>query len=55
LIELDGSGHTELKTKTKDEVKQNFAKSQGYKIVRFWNNDLEKNIEGVLEEIKKQI
>ena len=52
IIELDGSGHTEIETKLKDKDKENYAKSQGYKVLRFWNNDLGSNLEGVLETIK---
>jgi very-short-patch-repair endonuclease len=55
IIELDGSQHIEMENKIKDMQKENFAKSQGYKVIRFWNNDLETNLEGVLEEIRKHV
>ena len=29
--------------------------SKGYKVIRFWNNDIDKNIEGVFIEIDKYI
>jgi len=54
LIELDGGQHSEQKISGHDLKKQNYAKSQGYKVLRFWNNDVDKNIEGVLESIKKE-
>lgn len=53
LIELDGSGHTGIEVKEKDENKENYATSQKYKILRFWNNEVDQNLEGVLETIKK--
>lgn len=55
LIELDGGQHSEVEISEKDIVKQNFAIGQGYKVLRFWNNDVYNNIEGVLETIRKNI
>ncbi|MBI5529976.1 MAG: DUF559 domain-containing protein [Candidatus Doudnabacteria bacterium] len=55
LIELDGSQHSELHINQYDILKQDFASKQGYKVLRFWNNDIDKNINGVLEIIKQNI
>jgi adenine-specific DNA-methyltransferase len=55
IIELDGSQHKEPEQDSQDKLKQNFAESQGYKILRFNNNDLENNLEGVLEKIRLSI
>jgi very-short-patch-repair endonuclease len=55
LIELDGSGHSDYETKMKDKYKENYATGQGYRVLRFWNNDLDSNLEGVLETIKRYI
>lgn len=52
LIELDGGQHSEKSISERDKNKENYAESQGYKVLRFWNNDLDKNLEGVLETIK---
>ena len=30
-------------------------KSQGYKVIRFWNNEVRDNIEGVCEVIKRNL
>ncbi len=53
IIELDGGQHSEGAVIERDKQKQRFAESQGYKVLRFWNNDIDRNIEGVLEIIKK--
>jgi len=53
LIELDGGQHSEEKISDNDLKKQNYAKSQGYKVLRFWNNEVGENIEGVLEVLKR--
>ncbi|MCL5666157.1 MAG: DUF559 domain-containing protein [Patescibacteria group bacterium] len=53
LIELDGSQHGGEIILRKDRDKQKFAEKQGYKVLRFWNNDVDKNTRGVLETIKE--
>lgn len=52
-IELDGSQH-EI-NKTYDENRSNELMKQGILIIRFWDNDVFQNIEGVLEEIAKTL
>jgi very-short-patch-repair endonuclease len=47
IIELDGGQHAEL-TKEKDDERTAFLEQQGYRVLRFWNNDVLKNLEGVL-------
>lgn len=49
IIEVDGGQHTP----EADFERTRFLESQGYKIVRFWNNDVLNNIEGVVSEILK--
>lgn len=46
IIELDGSQHLEQEEYDKERTK--YLESQGYKVIRFWNNDVMKNIEGVI-------
>ena len=53
VIELDGGQHSESQVSEKDRSKQAFLESQGYKVLRFWNNEIDSNIEGVLETIRK--
>ena len=49
VIELDGGQHFEMQSQ--DMERDNFFRSQGYTVLRFWNNELDNNLEGVLEEI----
>ncbi len=53
LVEADGGQHSDKKIFDDDKRKQAFAESFGYQVLRFWNNDIDNNIEGVLETIKK--
>jgi very-short-patch-repair endonuclease len=46
IIELDGSQH--LEQEEYDEERTRYLESQGYKVIRFWNNDVMNNIEGVI-------
>ena len=49
LIELDGGQHAEQHTY--DQKRDEFLRQQGYKILRFWNNEIFENCFGVLENI----
>ena len=55
IIELDGSGHLETAQQEHDINRDSYLKSQGYEILRFYNNDIENNLEGVLEVIRQKI
>ncbi len=48
IIEVDGGQHANSK---KDMVRDRWLNAQRYRVVRFWNNDVLTNIEGVLETI----
>jgi very-short-patch-repair endonuclease len=53
FIELDGGQHTDKEVAEKDLLKQKYAESHGYKVLRFWNSDIANSLEGILEIIKK--
>ena len=46
IIELDGSQHLEQEEYDKERTK--YLESQGYKVIRFWNNQIMNEIEGVI-------
>ncbi len=50
IIEVDGGQHTI--EKDKDNERDGWLKGQGFKVLRFWNNEVLINIEGVLEVIR---
>ena len=50
IIELDGSQH--LEQTEYDEERTKYLESQGYQIVRFWNNQIEKEMDGVIQVIE---
>ena len=50
VIEVDGGQHsTEHR---RDNERDKWLKMQGYKVLRFWNNEVLTNTEGVLEVIR---
>ena len=53
VIELDGSGHFTPEALEYDKIREEFMNSLGIKTIRFNNNDVMTNIEGVLERIKE--
>ena len=53
VIEIDGGQHNEVNEKEYDNKRTEFLKMQGYIVIRFWNNDIDNNISGVYEELKK--
>lgn len=49
IVESDGGQHAE--EKENDVVRTRWLNSQGFRVLRFWNNDILTNIDGVLEVI----
>jgi len=49
IIELDGSQH--LEQEEYDEDRTAYLESQGYTVIRFWNNQVMNDIEGVIRAI----
>ena len=53
VIELDGGQHNEENNIICDSERTKYLEQKGYKVIRFWNNDIDNNIEGVFEELEK--
>ncbi len=49
IIELDGGQHIEQAGY--DEERTGYLELQGYKVIRFWNNEVMNDIEGVMRAI----
>ena len=52
VIELDGGQHADSPT---DAARTELIEAHGYTVIRFWNNDVAENIEGVLETIRLEL
>jgi very-short-patch-repair endonuclease len=47
VIEIDGDTHGTTSAMTYDAARDQFIRSEGYEVLRFWNNDVMGNPEGV--------
>jgi very-short-patch-repair endonuclease len=48
IVELDGGQHAESEH---DRVRDAYLASRGFRVLRFWNHEINENLEGVLETI----
>ncbi len=56
IIEVDGSQHdVESAFNTSDQKRESWLESQGFHILRFWNNDVLMNMDGVISKILDDI
>jgi very-short-patch-repair endonuclease len=47
IVEVDGGQHKP----DRDAARTRFLEGEGYKVIRFWNNDVLRNLDGVLQTI----
>ena len=55
IIELDGGQHGSTGQARRDAERTAWLAARGYKVLRFWNNDVLRNTEGVLELIAAEL
>ena len=55
IVELDGGHHNEDAYAARDAERTRFLIQAGYRVLRFWNNDVQQNIEGVVRVIEQQL
>ena len=55
IVEVDGGQHNEPNEIEYDKQRTAYLNNLGYKVIRFWNNEVRENIDGVCEEIKKYL
>ncbi|HAS00242.1 MAG TPA: hypothetical protein DEA89_02820 [Candidatus Moranbacteria bacterium] len=55
IIELDGYQHKKEICGEYDHERTLFLESLGCRVIRFWNNDINKNISGVIGKIEKYL
>jgi very-short-patch-repair endonuclease len=51
IIELDGGHHNEDETAERDRERQLWLEREGYRVIRFWNSDINGSLTAVLEQI----
>ncbi len=53
VIEVDGGQHDW--NRAKDEIRTRFIEQLGFRVIRYWNNDVLSNMDGVLQQILIEI
>jgi len=52
IVELDGGQHA---TDADDSIRDAWLNGEGYRVLRFWNNDVLTNVDGVIETVMKYL
>jgi 5-methyltetrahydrofolate--homocysteine methyltransferase len=55
LIELDGEHHTQPGNIANDRERTKWLESQGYLVLRFWNNEVTTNLDEIIAKIKETL
>jgi very-short-patch-repair endonuclease len=53
VVEVDGGQHAERPEE--DERRTAYMGSKGYRVIRFWNNEVLQRLESVLQEIEAEL
>ena len=53
IVELDGGQHDAAAAK--DAGRTRIIEAHGYRVVRYWNNEIMENLDGVLEDILRHL
>ncbi|MGV2496246.1 endonuclease domain-containing protein [Pelagerythrobacter aerophilus] len=53
VIEVDGGQHATASSY--DSARTCYIEARGYRVLRFWNNDVLNNLEGVVSEIERAL
>jgi very-short-patch-repair endonuclease len=51
VIEVDGGHHDEPEQRAQDRERDSILDSQGFTVLRVWNNEVQKNTDGVVQKI----
>ena len=52
VVEVDGGQHADNQ---RDAVRDSYLQNEGFRVLRFWNNDILTNLDGVAEAIAKEL
>ena len=55
VIEVDGDAHADEKQVTKDRQREKHLRSLGLQVIRYRNNDVLNNLDGVLEDLYRKV
>jgi very-short-patch-repair endonuclease len=55
VIEVDGGQHGMADGIRSDKARDTFLQSQGFHVLRFWNSEVDQNLDGVMESILEKL
>lgn len=55
IVELDGDTHGTPEQQVYDQRRSAFLEAQGWTVIRFWNSEVLKSLEGTLDRIEEAI
>ena len=55
MIEVDGDIHGEQHQVVRDRRRESYLKSLGLQVIRYMNDDIVKNLDGVLEDLYERV
>jgi len=55
IVEIDGGQHNFDGHARRDAKRDNYFVREGFRVLRFWNNDVDRNLEGVLTVISETL
>jgi very-short-patch-repair endonuclease len=51
IVEIDGGHHNDDDTAKRDRERQLWLETEGYRVIRFWNSEITRDLTAVLERI----
>lgn len=55
ILEIDGGHHNEDDVAPRDRNRQQWLENEGYRVIRFWNSEITRDLTAVLERIYVEI
>ena len=55
VIEIDGGQHGLRQEMRSDDERDKFLRSRNFRVVRYWNSDIDRNLRGVMEDILRHL
>jgi very-short-patch-repair endonuclease len=55
VIEVDGDSHADVDQIVKDRQREKYLHSLGLRVLRYFNDDIVKNLDGVLEDLANRL
>ena len=55
VIEVDGATHAQAVAANNDATRDDYFRGRGFRVLRFWNNDVMGNPEGVFDVISRAL